>query len=241
MSPHDLVAEAGQLLRSTREARRLSQARLAERVGISQQRLSKLERGAVDPRLGDLARLFAGLQLRLRIETAPPPEGPTADPDLLLDRPEEERLDGVFFLCRQLRKFEDVPHAVVGRLAAVAHGLPVLALRIDLLVAHQDRPQLSESIGRLGAVRWNERWQEFRDHLPAGRPGPMRWLLSDTWELRVTLVDELPDRIVSRLCDQELWLPPLPWLLASDPDLADLLERLRRQGWHRPAGWPAGE
>lgn len=69
----------------------------------------------------------------------------------------------------------------------------------------------------------------------------MRWLLSCTWQLRVTLVDELPDRIMTRRSGRELWLPPLPWLLATDPDVAELLERLNQRGWHRPAGWPAGE
>lgn len=230
MDSHRLVVEAGQLLRTTREARGLSQSRLAARAGISQQRLSKLERGTIDPRLGDLARLFAELQLRLRIETASPLAAPEPDPDLLLDLSGEERLAEVRSLCLLLRKLDDLPHAVAGRLAAVAHGLPVRAVRIDLLVRHADRPQLAECVGRFSAIRWNERWQEFRDHQPADRPGPMRWLLSGAWELRVTLVDELPDRVVARLSDRELPVPPLPWLVGTDPDLADLLERLKRGG-----------
>jgi transcriptional regulator with XRE-family HTH domain len=219
MGRRSLAADAGRLLRTVREARGLSQARLAERAGISQQRLSKLERGAADPRLGDLECLFAGMRLQLRLETVPESVAMVADPDLLLREPEEERLASVAFQLRLLAKLQDVPHVLGGRLAAFAHGLPIRVHRIDVMVAHDDRPRFALALRRFGAVRWSERWQEFRDHSPAERPGPMRWLISGLWELRV---------------------PPLPWLEANDPDVAELRGRLSRAGWVAPAGWPGG-
>lgn len=72
----------------------------------------------------------------------------------------------------------------------------------------------------------------------------MRWQVSGTWELRVTLVDELPDRVIAAVDDRELPVPPYPWLEANDPDVADLRDRLRGLGWALPAdrtlpaGWP---
>ncbi|MGH3682967.1 MAG: hypothetical protein ACRDT2_22290 [Natronosporangium sp.] len=71
--------------------------------------MSKLERGTIDPRLGDLARPFTGLKLRLRIETVSPLAAPEPDPDLLLDLSEEERLAEVSGLCLLLRKLDDLP------------------------------------------------------------------------------------------------------------------------------------
>jgi len=240
MTQRSLAAEAGRLIRTTREARGLSQARLAARAGITQQRLSKLEQGIVDPRLADLERLFAGLRLRLRLETAPVAALAAEEDDLLLGVPEQERLDGVFFLCRFLDRFADVPHLVGGRMAALAHGLPVRARRLDLLVTHAERASLAEAIRRFSAVRWNERSQDFSGYLPPERPNPMRWLVSGIWELRVGLYDQLPGPVVTWLGDWELPVPPLPWLEANDPDIADLHGRLRALDWCQPAGWPGG-
>lgn len=237
VSRRSLAADAGRLLRTTREVRGLSQARLAGRAGISQQRLSKLERGVADPRLGDLERLFAGLRLRPRLEVAPAAAA-AEDPDLLLDVPEEERLEGVAFHCRFLDRFGDVPHVVGGRLAALAHGLPVRVHRLDLLVTHDDRPLLARALRRFSVVRWSERWQEFCDQVPPERPGPMRWLISGIWELRVALVDDLPDRVAARLGDRELRVPSFPWLETNDSDVADLRDRLTALGRHQPGGWP---
>lgn len=224
------------MLRTTRETRGLSQARLADRTEITQQRLSKLELGAIDPRLGELQRLFGGLGLRLRFEAVPRGSEADEDPDLLLRDPEDERLAGVFGHCRLLGKLSDVPHVVGGRLAAMAHGMPVRVQRIDLIVARDDLELFAEAMSRFSTQRWSERWQAFCSELPARRPGPMRWLLSGVWELRVAVADDLPERVETRLGKHELWVPVLPWLLANDPDIADLLTRLRAAGWPGSVG-----
>jgi transcriptional regulator with XRE-family HTH domain len=229
------------LLRTVREGRGLSQARLAQRVGGSQQWLSQVERGVRNPTLSDLERFFGGLGLRLRFEAVPRASEVDEDPDLLLRGPEDERLAGVFGHCRLLGRLSDVPHVVGGRLAAMAHGMPVRVQRIDLIVARDDLELFAEAMPRFSTQRWSERWQAFCSELPARRPGPMRWLISGIWELRVAVADDLPERLATRLGEHELWVPSLPWLLVNDPDVADLLARLRAAGWHRPAGWPAGE
>jgi hypothetical protein len=185
----------------------------------------------VNPTLADLERFFGALQLRLRLEAVPAATAATEDPDLALDLTEEERHGMVSGFGHLLGRLTDVPLLVGGRLAALAHGLPVQVQRLDLIVAHADRPLFAEAMRRFSAVRWNERWQEFRDLIPADRPGPMRWLVGDTWELRATLLDALPDRVRARLADLDLAVPPLPWLTAHDPDVADLAARLQAVGW----------
>jgi transcriptional regulator with XRE-family HTH domain len=220
--------------------RGLSQSRLAELAGVSQQRVSKLERGLADTRLGDLERLFGGMRLRLRVEAVPAVANLVEDPELVVSIPEADRIDTVGSYCYLLGKLQDVPHMVGGRLAAFALGLPVKVRRLDLIVAADDRELFTGTLHRFSTQRWSERWQAFCNDTPPHRPGPMRWLLSGTWELRVALVDDLPDRVAVQLGDRQLWVPALPWLVVNDPDVADLLGRLTAAGWTRPAGWPAG-
>jgi transcriptional regulator with XRE-family HTH domain len=238
MNGRSLAVDVGRLLRTSREMHGLSQARLAERAGISQQRLSKVEQGAVDPRLGDLQRLFGGLRLRLRFETVSITSDTAEDPELLMGVPESARLDSTHSFRYLLGKLHDVPHLVGGRLAAQALGLPVRVRRLDLLVANEHRELFNLSLQRFSAVRWSDRWQAFCDDSPPHHPGAMRWLLSGSWEMRVALVDALPERMVVQLDGRELSVPALPWLVANDPDIAELLDRLTAAGWHRPAGSP---
>ena len=185
----------------------------------------------MNPTLADLERFFGALGLRLRFEVVPAVAAVVEDPDLALDLTGEDRHGMVSGLGYLLGRLTGVPLLVGGRLAALAHGLPVRVRRLDLVLARDDRPLLAGAVGRLSAVRWNERWQEFRDLVPADRPGPLRWLVGGQTELRVALVDELPDRVDIRLGDLDLAVPPLPWLAAHDPDIADLAARLRAVGW----------
>lgn len=233
MSRQGLAGEIGRMLRTTRELKGLSQARLAARVGATQQWLSKLERGTANPTLADVERFFTGLGLRLRFEALPLAAEAATDPDLALDLDDDERDAMVSGYGHLLRRFHDVPYLVAGRLAALAHGLPVRVHRLDLIVAHQDRSGFADALKRCEALRWSERWQEFRDLVPADQPGPMRWLVAGLWEVRVTLVEELPPAVRLSLGDLDLATPPLPWLADHDPDLAGLLSRLQAVGWSR--------
>lgn len=239
VSGRNLSQDAGRLLRTLRERRGLSQARLAARVGASQQWLSQLERGARNATLADLERFFGGLGSRLRFEVVPTHAAAAEDPELLLDAGEQQRAEQFIGYDYLLDKLYDLPYLVGGRVAALAHGLPVRVRRLDLIVADRDRPRLAEAVRRFSSVRWSERWQEFCDYLPPEQPGPMRWLIGGSWELRATLVAEPPGPVAIRLWDRQFPVPPLPWLLMNDPDVADLLERLRAAGW-QPAHLAAG-
>lgn len=161
------------------------------------------------------------------------------DPDLALDLSDDDRdvmLSGCSWVLGKLR---DVPHLVGGRLAALAHGLPVRVTRLDLVLAHRDRGLFADGLQQFNAVRWNDRWQEYRDLIRADRPGPMRWQLGSVPELRVALVDELPHHTRLRLGALEVDAPTLPWLTAQDPDVADLAARLDAVGWSDGGPRPA--
>lgn len=58
-------AQIGMLLQSFRKARGLSQAELADQLGISQQNLSDLERNAAKASTGRLFRILALLKVEL--------------------------------------------------------------------------------------------------------------------------------------------------------------------------------
>jgi hypothetical protein len=76
--------EPGELLRSVRRRRGLTQADLARRAGTSQPVISAYEHGRRDPTFGTLERLLAaaGEQLRIGAEVGvagPPPAGDLAE------------------------------------------------------------------------------------------------------------------------------------------------------------------
>lgn len=76
-------SQLGLLLQSARRSRKLSQAHLAMRLGLSQNRLSELERGAgtlsVDQLLAICAQL--GLQLIVQRREEPSPTVPANPPE----------------------------------------------------------------------------------------------------------------------------------------------------------------
>lgn len=60
--------QLGALLRRERKARGLSQAALAERIGLRQATISKLESGEPGTRIGTLLDVIAALGLHLTVE-----------------------------------------------------------------------------------------------------------------------------------------------------------------------------
>ena len=80
-SAHLLInpRQLGTILLSARKAQRLTQAALAERVGMSQSRISWLEKNAAEISVGQLLQICTVLGLELTIGTrdqtqaAPPP------------------------------------------------------------------------------------------------------------------------------------------------------------------------
>lgn len=83
-STHPLInpRQLGTILQSARKAQRLTQAALAERVGMSQSRISYLEKHAAEINVGQLMRICTALGLELTIGTRDqPPAATTPDED----------------------------------------------------------------------------------------------------------------------------------------------------------------
>lgn len=68
-SIHPLInpRQLGMILQSARKAQRLTQAALAERVGMSQSRISYLEKHPAEINVGQLMRMCTALGLELTI------------------------------------------------------------------------------------------------------------------------------------------------------------------------------
>jgi transcriptional regulator with XRE-family HTH domain len=228
MSPHDLNSRVGSLLRASRAQVRLSQERLAARAGTSQQWLSRVERGAVNLKLGDAERLFGVLGLRLAIATAAGGDELEVDPDLVpADNLAEELSMAVNMFGTVWRKFASVRYCVGGRLAALAQGLPVRPLRLDLVVAEPDVPAANAAMDLMNVSRWSERHQDFfayGNDLDDG--GPRRWSLGGLYELRIDVVSEAPASLSVMMEGRCFPVIPLVDLLRTDGDVAELARRL---------------
>jgi HTH-type transcriptional regulator / antitoxin HipB len=83
MTPHVIVtaAQVGQLLQTSRKARRLSQADLATKVGLSQSRVSRLELSPGELSLEQLMAWCSALGLELAVGPKGQAPGPTSSTD----------------------------------------------------------------------------------------------------------------------------------------------------------------
>ena len=65
------IGTSGRIVRESRQRANLTQRELAERAGMSQPAIAKLERGATNPTLDTLARCAAAAGFDLRLEIVP--------------------------------------------------------------------------------------------------------------------------------------------------------------------------
>ncbi len=224
-----ITTQVGRLLEAVRVRARLRQWQVAERAGTSQQWVSRVERGGVDLRLRDAERLFAAVGSRLVVQAAPRGPGDVLDPDLLsADRAATEVEELVSWHDVLWRRFADVPHAVGGRLAALAQGLAVRPARIDLFVSEAGVGLADEAMSCMSVSRWSDVHQDWTgyDYAVSGA-GPRRWRLSTGFELRVEVVATLPATLVVEAGGRRLRVVPLAQLLVDDLDVAELAGRAR--------------
>jgi transcriptional regulator with XRE-family HTH domain len=215
------------LLRVSRARVRWSQERLAERADTSQQWLSRVERGAVNLKLGDAERLFGVLGLRLAITTAPRGDEADVDPDLVpVGDIADELVMAVQMYCLIWRRFAAVPYCVAGRLAALAQGLPVRPLRLDLIVAEADVPAANAALNLLNVRSWSERHQDFLAFGSDLDSGIRRWDVGGMYELRIDVVSEAPASLSIMVGGRRLSVVPFADLLQNDGDVAELAGRL---------------
>jgi transcriptional regulator with XRE-family HTH domain len=152
-----LARQVGRLVQAVRAKAHMSQTRLAERAGTTQQWVSRVERGEVDLRLSDAERLFAAARARLIVRVAGAGDEQVDDPDLLReDDVAAEVLRVELSAFQHVRKLLGaVPYVVGGRFAALAQGMRVRPYRLDLIVADGDVGAVTgalEMMGRCGGV-----------------------------------------------------------------------------------------
>src|SRR5262245_56801289 len=122
MRGDNLAEVIGHLVIVERGRARLSQARLAERLGRSQQWLSSVERGTANVSLRTIQQMFAELGRQLRIETEPVGADLDTEIDKALRLTDEDRETEVRLHRSILSRLDGIPFALAGRLAAYVQG-----------------------------------------------------------------------------------------------------------------------
>lgn len=221
-----LAVELGQLLRRERERQRITQLEAAERCGVTQQAIARIESGRHASSLATIERVLAALGRQLRVDTE--------DLDEHLDQLITKRAAGLtnevaITLSRlsYVRKWmAGIDYRLDGTLGAAAHGIPVRVAGFEFAIAECQLGQLAEWIMRLpGPDRWVEEKGDFFRRNPDPRePGAMRWLFQGV-EIRTRLMSELPPLIQMRIRDEEVGV--LSVLDLDDPD--GEIQRVRKR------------
>ena len=232
MTGNALRRELGTLIQREREAAGLSPGELAARAGVPAATLNRVERGTLTPSLETVERVFAGLGLRLRLDTEPLADDLDAQLDAQLARlarvPLTQRLakSGLTHLLDTLDGF---PYVLDGALAANLHGVPLPADALEIAVAWADAEAFNRWLVKRFAYRWHERSGEFRAlDLDPRAPGPHLWQTS-FGPVRARMCDELPSTVDIAVGDRTYPVRPLAEVEPADEGAARLLRRFRER------------
>ncbi len=222
----NLAEVVGSVLSAERNRAQLSQAQLAERLGVSQQWLSRIERGRVNANLATVQRYFAALGKQLRVEAVPLQVD--IDIDRVLAKAPELREREIEAHGSLLRALRDVPFAVTGHVGALAQGAPMDSPPwIDIVVAARDLDALAAIMEMSFCLRWSEKWDDWgRDPIDPRKPGAPRWKLRQS-EVRLQIVDTLPPTIEVRVGEHLLCVVPIAEIERDDPWVHGLMTRWR--------------
>jgi transcriptional regulator with XRE-family HTH domain len=210
-------------VRSARQDAGLSQRALAERSGVAQPTIARIERGQVDPRLSTVAALLDACDCELRIEprgapspTQPPPARPRATTALAALTPLERIVTGVAeraatrdprrggdafdpLAILALLATHEVALVVTGDGAARAAGEPVVpeVLEVTCPWSGENRRRLAGVLRILGATARRDEATPLLFDADRLATGP-RWELR-THEGPLDLVGSLDERAFGRL------------------------------------------
>jgi transcriptional regulator with XRE-family HTH domain len=236
MSTASLASRIGVMFHDERAHRRMSQARAADLLGVSQQWVSQIERGARAPTPDVIERLFAIFDLKVILDvepTGPELEALDNEIDEIIDLSDDERLAVVDSFHLAFDALAPVPWVLSGRLGAFIQGAPLQVVRLDLAVAEPDLDLLAQVFDARDCDRWNERLLEYYGSPVHPRlPGPMRWLVGAN-ELRLEVADRLPPSITIAVAGRHLPVRPLATIEARYPSVAQIMRRTRTRVIHR--------
>jgi transcriptional regulator with XRE-family HTH domain len=223
-----LTAEVGAVLRQQRQLRGLSQQLVAERASVSQAAVARIERGGRGTSLAVLERLFAALDLRLRVELEPLDAQVDAALDRLAEQPVADRI-GELRLAEVVDRLAGIPFVFDGPTAALLQGVGLPGELVHLALAWADADAFDAWLGPNYGRRWHERWGEYGylDVHPS-RPGAHRWA-TRVGELAVRMVPELPAAVQVRHGDRTFDVVSLPEVEVADRHTGELLRRYRER------------
>jgi len=222
----------GQTVRRQRELRCLTQQQLAERSGVSQGAIARIEGGRRGASLPAVERLLAALGVQLTVGVEPlDAHIDAAIAELasasLADRIADTDTD------RIMDRLGSIPYVFDGPTAALLQGAPVPADAVDVVLAWQDADAFTEWLTANYGQRWHARWQQF-GYLPLDprEPGEHRWQ-TIRGEIRARFCDDLPASIDVKHGDRTYRVVPLADIDIDDPRVARLLGRYRatRERW----------
>jgi len=223
-----LVSQIGAAVRHQRELNELNQRQLAERAGVSQAAVARIERGDRSPSLPVLERLLAAMDVQLTIGVEPLDGHLDAALDALAARPVDERIDELG-LARMLDALGELPYVLTGSTASLLQGAPLPVDAVEVAVRWRDSGLLTAWLERAYGQRWNARWAEWGNlRLEPEEPGEHRWR-TRYGELWARMCDELPEPVEVRHGGRSYWVEPLARVEVTDPRAADLLRRHRQR------------
>lgn len=227
MPTNRLVTLLGATLRQQREVRDLTQRQLADRAGVSQAAVARIERGARDPSAAMLERLFAALGLQLAVSVEPLDAHLDARITALSSKSILERIAGTE-LHDVMEKLVDLPYVLTGGTAALVQGAPVPTGAVEIALRWSDADRFTAWLTRTYAQRWHAQWEVF-GYLPVDprEPYEHRWQ-TVAGEIRATMSDDLPEAIEVRHGDRSYRVVPLAEIEVADEATADLLRRYRQ-------------
>ena len=177
------------VIRTEREKRGLSQAKLALRAGISPATVCQLEQGRRATTLDLADRVLGAMGLRLHVEAEPR----FADIDAVIKRatdraPAEIMAEWVPDAAAYFAFLTDVPFIVEGLAAAALQGAPVRVETLEIAVPADNEEALNWLTVTLGGIGARRGDFEIRDPRVKGSPdyrslhGPLRIRLASPFE-----------------------------------------------------------
>lgn len=234
-----LVSLVGSLVLRQRELCGLTQQQLADRVGISQAAIARIERGRRAPSLPMIEALLEALDVQLAIATEPLDAHLDAAITDLTGRDIADRVTDAG-IERAVDRLPDIPYVITGPTAALLQGAPVPAGALHLALRWADAEVFTDWLSRMYGRRWHAKWEEFGYLALDPRDfGDHRWQTL-IGEIVADMCDELPEWIEVRHGERHYRVVPLAQVQVSDPTVAAVLnrhrQRLARQGADRSGG-----
>jgi transcriptional regulator with XRE-family HTH domain len=230
--------EPGDFIRAHRERAGLTQRELAERAGISQAVVSRIEKGRQLPTLDQIDRVLDVLGLMLRLESVPAwaaideaVEQARSVEEVFIEAEDRLYLPGGFHIRRIKGSLDQagIDFRFSGLTAAALLGAPVPVSACDLMVT--DSAETLDAFDlwlcRAEASRWSDRWQEYGFDIVDPRvPGAMRWM-TILGELTLQTATTLPPAVAVEFCGERLPVIGLADIEVADRQVARVLDRLR--------------